>query len=201
MRSGTSTRKLSRQDFEEIYQKRHESKDRKSDLNITPIITKYCSSGIESIPSLFIIDFSIENLASRSIGFEAELKIFFKVGIGLQKKFDFEDKFKKKGLETSNPQYFTPKLDSTIFDLQIQEQRDSYKVSRLRRINEKNAVTIPQRDRDESIFLDEILVSSLSSNCGDCIILLELTLRSDDFKAGPLVKKYELDLKSINNNT
>lgn len=126
--------------------------------------------------------------------------MFHKEGVGLLKKFDFEDKFKEKGPEAFYPQYFAPKIDSTVFDLQIEKQHDSYKVSRLRRTNEKYAVTIPQRDCNESIFLDEILVGSLANKCGNCIISLELTLRSDDFRIGPLVKKYELDLKSKMND-
>lgn len=198
IRTGTSTRKLTRKDFEDIYVKRHEAEDRRSDLNVTPILTKYSSPGIEGIPSLFNIDFSIENLASKSIGFNAEFKLFYTEGIGLLKKFDFEDTFKEKGLAATYPQYFTPKVDSTIFDLQIEEQHDSYKVSRRRRTNEEYAVTIAQKDRDESVFLGEILVASLPSKCGNCIISIELTLRSDDFKTGPLVKKYEFDLKNKN---
>jgi hypothetical protein len=199
IRTGTSTRKLARKDFEEIYTKRHEAKDRRSDLKITPVLTKYSSSGIEGFPSLFVIDFSIENLASKSIGFDAEFNLFHKKGVGLYKKFDYEDKFKEKGLEAIYPQHFTPKVDLTILDLQIEEQHDSYKVSRLGRKNEKYALTISQRDRDESVFLGEVLIASLSSKCGDCIISIELTLRSDDFRAGPLVKKYEIDLKNKKN--
>ncbi|MEZ4892809.1 MAG: ATP-binding protein [Saprospiraceae bacterium] len=194
IRTGTSTRKLTRKDFEEIYSKRNEDEDRRSELIITPILTKYSSAEMARFASFFIIDFSIENLSRKSIGFNAEFRVFYNNGVGLQKKFDFEDKFKEKGLSAIYPQYFTAEVDSTILDLQIEQQQDSFKVTRLRRANEKYAVIISQRDRDECVFFGEILVSHQGSKSGNCIISSELTLRSDDFRSGPLVKKYKVDL-------
>lgn len=201
IRTGTSIKKLNRGDFESIYSKKYEEKDRKPDLQISPILRRYTEMDIEGQVGCFIIDFAVENLTSRSIGFDAEFKMLYKKGVCLQKKFDFEDQFKEKGLEAIYPQHFTPKVDSTIFDLQVEERSNFYKVLRLSRLNEKYAVTISQRNHDESIFLGEILILSLTRKCGDCIISIELTLRSDEFRTGPLEMKYEFDLKSLNDGT
>ncbi|MTB53408.1 helix-turn-helix domain-containing protein [Lewinella sp. W8] len=199
IRTGTSTRKLSRKDYEEIYTKRLEARDRVSDLKVTPFISKYFVSPIKGIPSLFLIDFMIENLSRKSIGFDAELRLQYKEGISLQKKFDFKDKTEDKGLSGIYPQHFPPKIDLTILDLEIEQQHDSYKVSRLRKASESYAVTISQRDREENIFLDEILIGALPSDYAECMISIELILRSDDFQQGPIHKKYYFDLKEIIN--
>lgn len=190
IRTGTSTRKLTRKDFEEIYTKRLESKDRKSDLIITPIYKK------NSHWNYFMIDFSIENLSSKSIGFDAELRLFHGQGVSLKKRFDVEEGNIKDGLSSIYPQYFEPKIDSTILDLEIVKQNDYFKASRLKRINEDYPVKIPQKDSIENVFFEEILVGNDTNEYGLDIISLELILRSDDFKEGPLKKVYKINLKN-----
>jgi len=186
IRTGTSTRKLKRTDFEEIYAKRFESKDRKSDLKINPILS--------IVPHLHVlmIDFSIENLSSKSIGFDAEMKLFHGKGIRIKKRFDLEHGNSEGGLSSIYPQYFKPEIDPTIFDLEISKKNNYTKISRLKRINEEYSVKISQKDKIENIFFEEILVDNFTSDPGDSLVSAEIILRSDDFKDGPLIERFEL---------
>lgn len=188
IRTGTSSRKLKRSDLEEIYTKRVEAKDRKSDLRINPIFLP--------VPRLqaYIIDFSIENISSRSIGFDAEMKISHEGGTRVKKKHDMEHGNTASELSSIYPQYFKPELDPTALDLEISKQDNHTTVVLNRRLHEEYSVRIPQKDKIKNIFLQEILVDFFTTGKSSHQLFIEVILRSDDFKSGPLIEKFALDL-------
>lgn len=194
IRAGTSTRKLNRNDFEQIYRKRFESTDRKSDLKIYP--------NFFLIPQLyaFMIDFTIENISSKSIGFDAEMKIYNKKGVKVMKRFELENGNDQSGFSETYPQYFKPKIDSTILDLDISYYKDYTKISRLKKVNQNYSVEISQKDIVENIFLHEIFADNFRSGYVGGKLSIELVLRSDDFREGPLVRVFELDFETVPNN-
>lgn len=194
IRTGTSNRKMSRDDYELIYKKRYESKDRKSDIIITPKLINYRESTQDEIPSLFIIDFSIENITNSSIGFDVQCNIYYSDGSRIIKKFDLEEKLKDKGLSGTYPQYFKPNVDPTLFHLSIKELKDCYVISRNKTIHEKYHVILSQQQHEPNIFFKEILLGYIAKTSED--IKVELILRSDEFITGPLIKEYIVNVEN-----
>jgi hypothetical protein len=198
IRAGTSSRKLSRDDFELIYKKRYESKDRKSDLIIKPKLINYIESTQDENPSFFIIDFCIENITNSSIGFDVECKVHYRNGIDIIKKIELVEKFEDKGLSGTYPQYFEPKIDPTLMQLYIEELNDCYVISRNKTIYEKYQIVLSQRQKESHIFFNEILLGYSSKKMGDAMVKIELILRSDEFKSGPLIKEYIVNVDNNN---
>lgn len=193
IRAGTSTRKLNRKDFEEIFLKRNDLKDRQGDLNITPIIKEYSGFATEGVYPCYIIDFLIANLSTKSIAFDAELKLFYSSNAIYFKKFTLEERNRERGLQAIYPQHFKPVLDTTILDLKFEKNHDYLSVSTVGR-NGKHGINISQKDSEKNIFLNEIIIGKLMNSSGNCIVKMELLLRCDDFRDGPLMKKFEFDL-------
>lgn len=198
IRAGTSIRKLNRSDFEEIYFKRSELKDRQADLKITPILEEHSEFATEKIYPCFIVDFLIENISTKSIAIDAELKLYYSNSVVFVKKFNLEERNREKGLQSVYPQYFKPVVDTTLADLKFEKNQDYLSVSRISRIG-KYAINISQKDSDKNIFLNEIIIGKLVNSSGVCIVSMELILRSDEFRDGPYVMKYEFDLNQLPN--
>lgn len=199
IRSGTSTRKLSRKDFEDIYTRRQEARDRKSDLKITPVFKELDSFWTFRHHS-YTIDFAIENLSSKSLGFDAELQLTVGEGVFLKNAFLYlYKKSREQGLSASNPQYFPDKSDEISVFVDIEKKSDYYKVVRVKAANEKYAISIPQKDTNDNIFGTDVLVliPAIALKSGSPAISAKLILRSDDFKDEPIAKTYKLDLKSV----
>ncbi len=183
IRTGTSTRKLNREDFELIYLNRLENKDRITDVKVIPIFS-------ESIDWLDVydLDFSIENLSNKSIEFDIEFRVIRKDGVGVLKTCDLEKESAVNELAQTYPQYFTPTIDPTLQLIEIAYRKSYYKVWRLQRLR------LSQYDTLERVFLNDIFVSYIG-HLQEVPIMVELIVRSDEFKNGPFIQKYEFTLQ------
>lgn len=191
IRVGTSTRKMERDDYEQIYNNRIHRKDRKSNLIITPFI-KVCSNTILRDKGYQCVDFKIENISNSSIKFDIQCHFFNNEDLCFYKKFDLDKQVieeSKKKFSSSFRIDFTPMMDLTLLDLSFRRTEASLLVSRIKRINQSATVEIAQNDYEESIFLNEVLVFKRN----EVPILVELILRSDDFIDGALIKRFELN--------
>jgi hypothetical protein len=191
IRTGSSTRKLDRKDIEEIYNKRNEAKDRKSDLRITPKFKRDLEWSTNHVDYI-LVDFDIENLSSQSIGFDVEFIVFHSDRVSLIRKFDLETKRNEKGLQSIYPQYFSPKIDTTSIQLNIDKLNDSYKASRNHVMGKKYAVNISQKETINDVFLSSVYIERQIEKSSDKFSVI-LTLRSDSFTDGPLVETHDFN--------
>lgn len=188
IRTGTSTRKLNRDDFELIYSKRLKNKDRKSDIKITPYLRKCYGNKFKEL-EVYYLDFQIDNLSNKSLSFDIEANIFYNEGFNIIKRFDLEGKLgeDKSGLSGSLATFRT---DNTVFHMSFEEKHDSIHVERNRRLNESNAVQIAQNDKEEDVFLKEVLVYKKESSN----LIVDMVLRSDDFVDGAKEERFEIEI-------
>ena len=191
IRVGTSSRKITRKDFELIYHNRTNKKDRKSDINIIPYF-KECSNTIMREKGYKCIEFKIENRSNKSIGFELEACFHYNKDYQIFKKFDLDKQIIQDAKSKLIPSFqisFDPLVDYSVFDLSFEYKKSGLYVSRIKKISQNAAVEIAQNDFEEDIFLNEVLVLNKNS----APIKVELILRSDDFINGALKQIFEIN--------
>jgi hypothetical protein len=183
---GSSSRKIERNDFENIYITRFTDNDRKSDLNIE---TYFGSTDNDEIVNLDVkyIDIKITNQSNKSIDFDVEMKVFKKENCGLISEDDLikelREKRKKKGsgfgisFEIVQPQIMNLHID-------YHDKEDYVTISR-NSLAKKTAITLAQNSSESDIFCKHLFV--LGEDADE--IKAELTIRSDDFTEGSLVKE------------
>jgi len=182
IRVGTSTNKMTRDDFEKIYEKRYKIIDRKSDIKVTPYINE-CEDGEFSIIGLKYFDFRIENLSNQSINLDVELKIYKNFEIAFVPKYEFENELAKAKGGT-----FPPIINSVFSHVRFENHPEYLKVSRVKLRTENAMVHIAQNDLEDEIFSKMILYKEKEPS----IIKAEISIRSDSFTDGFLVNKIEL---------
>lgn len=192
IRHGTSTRKLTRDDMESIYKKRYTQADRKSDLRVSVSIMPSDDDEVSSY-DLDCVDVSIENVSTRSINLDVEMKVFTSEdNIQIIPEHDFKkelresinEKRRTDGIELI-PHYLMPSISLSVFT----QRFDGYLVASLnRRLGEDTPVMISQSDRREFVFEKSLLV--LATQTGE--VKGEVTIRSDDFSEGPLILPFSI---------
>lgn len=186
IRFGSSSRKLERSDFENIYKTRFTDKDRKNDLVIE---TYFGITDNEEIINLDIkyLDIKITNQSNKSIEFDVEMKVYKSENYGLisedelVKKLKNSQKKKRSGfgidLEIIQPQMLNLNVDF--------EEKDNFIVISRNSFAKKTAINLAQNSSESDIFCKHLFV--LGNNADE--IKAELTIRSDDFSEGPLIKE------------
>lgn len=191
IRVGTSTRKMIRSDFEQIYKARNQFLDRKSDLLITPYIRK-CDDVTLMNTGLSFIDFKISNKSNKSISFDAQAKIYYNVDIKLIKRFEVErqidEENRKKARHSITSFDFTPMMDNSIFSVSLEKNHDHLLVSTVKTVHQKNSIEISQNDELENLFAKEVLILGNK----EYTVTVDLILRSDDFIEGALIESFEI---------
>jgi len=185
IRVGTSTKKITRTEFDKIYEDKHKKVDRKSDLQITPYFG--ISNNIKfSKLNVKYLDISIENTSNQSIDIDVEMRVFKGEKFELISEYDLEQKLNKQ--ERKNSDIFDIKtLSIGPLSFHTEETPDSLVVSTTKMINQKNAINIPQQGIEKDIFCQYLFVLENEPN----IIQAELTIRSDDFTEGVLIENIE----------
>lgn len=185
IRVGSSSDKLMRDDFESIYETRFTQKDRKSDLEIEGYFGT--PDDIE-IPknTLKYVDLKVTNKSNKSIDFDIEIKFQQnkKCPIVLRSEFIY-DFNKSQRKDSSHFAYYTPTFPYENFNVDFKEYEDYVIISRNIRPQKKSAITLKQHSIMGDIFFQELLVLNLDVE----EINAEVTIRSDDFTEGPLVKE------------
>lgn len=183
---GSSSRKLDRNDFESIYKTRFTERDRKNDLKIE---TYFGTTDNDEIIDLDIkyIDIQITNQSNKSIEFDIEMKVFKSNKYELISEYELIKELKKNRKKKSNGlgidfEVIQPQIMNLHVD--FDEKEDSIIISR-NSLAKKTAINLAQNSSESDIFCKHIFV--LGDDADE--IKAELTIRSDDFTEGSLIKE------------
>jgi len=184
IRSGTSSRKIVRADFDKIYHNKLLQKDRRSDLIIKPTFGYF-----DLFPSSDILvnklDLTIENVSNQSIDFDIEMKVYKNDCCRFLSHYDFQKIKNSK----SSMLLIAPGILPN-FRVSIEEKDAYFIISRTMFQRTKTSMTIAQNETFIEIFQNEFLVLKNDS----CTINIEVTVRSDDFTDGALQQKFQIQL-------
>jgi len=185
IRVGTSTRRLERADFDNMYQAKSKPTDRKSDLIISRSIGD--AENDINISERRYLDFNIENKSNKSIGFDVEMHFMFDGYPTLCSRYSLKKSFiiAKPGNPFEIATIYTPTLPN--LDVYVEENESFLQVELNRRKFENYAMTIPQKTIVNDIFQQEIIIIPKTS----FHLKAQLLLKSDEFIDGPL--QFELD--------
>jgi hypothetical protein len=183
---GSSSWKLDRNDFESIYKTRFTERDRKNDLKIE---TYFGTTDNDEIIKLDIkyIDIKITNQSNKSIEFDIEMKVFKSDKYGLISEDELINELKKNQKKKSNGlgidfEVIQPHIMNLHVD--FNEKEDFVIISR-NSLTKKTAINLAQNSSESDIFCKHLFV--LGNDADE--IKAELTIRSDDFTEGSLIKE------------
>ena len=179
---GSSTKKLDRSDFENIYEKRFSRKDRKGDLDIEAYFGIPDNKKIINL-GLKYIDIRITNRSNKSIDFNIEMKVFHKKKHVLITEDDIINELQKDNSNHFAYSTFTHQVIN--LEVSYEEKQDYVLVSRNFTRQQKTAISLPQGSTEIDIFRKYLLL--LNKDADE--INAEVTIRSDDFTEGPLIEK------------
>lgn len=184
IRVGTSTKKITRQIFDDIYDSKQKSIDRKQDLKITP---HFGVPNDELLGDLDVhyLDIDIENISTRSIDFDIEMKVYRSSNFSLLSEPDI----RKAINENKGSNFYSiGQVSIPSFHVDIEEYEDFIIISRTKLRYEKTAVSIEQKKTEKNIFNQYLFVVEKTPSKIKC----EITIRSDDFTEGILSKSFEI---------
>jgi len=187
IRVGTSTKKLTRKDFDKIYKLKYQVSDRKSDIKITPYFGDSNYMNLAEI-GIKYFDISIENTSHHSISLDVEMKVYKDKKI----KFISEHDLKKELIKENNHPFGIVSPEIPSFHVDINDFDDHILISRTKFRNEKTAIIIPQNSTERDVFCQYLFIIQNQPN----LIKADILIRSDDFSEGILIEKVEL----MNNN-
>jgi hypothetical protein len=186
IRTGTSSRKIVRADFDKMYRDKHLQKDRKTDIAITPTLGYF-----DLYPSSDILvknlDLTIENISNRSIDFDIEMKVHKNECCMFLSHNDFQ-KIKDKNKPSSMFSIAPGILPN--FRVSIKEKEAYFIISRTMFQRTKTTMTIAQNETFTKVFHGDFLVVKKDP----CKINIEVTVRSDDFTDGALQQEFQISL-------
>ena len=185
IRFGSSSKKLERVDFDTIYINRFKEKDRKNDLLIEGY---FGTTDNEEIINLDIkyLDIKIMNQSNKSIEFDVEMKVYKSESFGLISEDELLKEIKKTkkkriggygiGFEIIQPKMLN-------LNIQFEENENFILISR-NKLKKKTAINLAQNSFESDVFCKYLFAIGENSDG----IKAELTIRSDSFTEGPLVK-------------
>lgn len=186
---GSSSKKLDRNDFESIYKTRFTERDRKDDLKIE---TYFGTTDNYKIVNWDIsyLDIEITNQSNKSIEIDIEMKVFKSPKYDLISEDELEKEIKKIK-KNQNKNNFSFGLDYDLMQTNIgnlhvtcKDEKDFVKIYR-NGVTKKVAINIPQNSSESDIFLQHLFV--LGEDFDE--IKAEVTIRSDSFTEGALIKE------------
>lgn len=183
---GSSSKKLERSDFENIYKTRSTEKDRKSDLAIESYFGTTDNKEIINWDIKYI-DIKITNQSNKSIDFDVEMKVFKKENCGLISEDELIKELKEKQKKKSNGfgisfEVIQPQIMNLHVDYQ---EKENYIVISRNSLAKKTAISLPQNSSENDIFCKHLFVLGEDADEIEAV----LTIRSDDFTDGSLVKE------------
>lgn len=189
---GSSSKKMDRNDFEDIYQDRFSKKDRKDDLEIEA----YFSTTDDNIISDFdvrYIDVKIINKSNKSINFDVEMEVYGKKEHRLISKKDLVLELQKNKQKENTGFRFDVQIKQPYIDFHInfKEKDDFIIISRNNIHRHTAAVSISQNSYETDVFNEYLFVLNKETNQ----INAKIIIRSDDFTEGPIIKEL-----TFNNN-
>lgn len=191
IRVGTSTKKMTRSDFDKIYEQKYLRPDRKNDLLITPYYGKPVEEDLSRSNILKYLDISLENTSNKSIELDIEIKIFKGEGYKLFYESDLiKELRKRKPKQRTALGYVMPEIDLPLYDFHVEYQdfTDYVLVTRIKFRNQTTDIRLPQRSIEKDVFYKKIIVLQEKT----VPIKAEIIIRSDDFSDGIFTQTVEL---------
>lgn len=186
IRAGTATRKMVRSDFVRICNDKLKQKDRKAELTITPSINYFRELPLSEEINFKILDIDIQNLSNKSIDVDIELKIYKNDYCKIITNTEFE--------RMMNEQFSNRSIMANVvlpnFHVENEENEEYFIFRRTKLRNMKTAVSIAQNETEKEIFGNEIIIIHKETG----IVLIEVTIRSDDFIEGALKQRFEVKI-------
>ena len=193
IRKGTSTDKITRNELDIIYERKFRGIDRKSDIIVTPTVGKPDDDELSMIPDIKYIDIDIENKSNKSIDLDdIEMKVYKSEDYILISEYDLkrelrERENKKKSIYDIGSSVVGPIAD---FNYNVEDLDDYVFVEVSMRVNHKSVLIIPQKKTEKHVFGKSLFVKSDSP----VNMKVEVTIRSDDFPEGELIKSIEFSV-------
>ncbi|MBT9393169.1 ATP-binding protein [Hymenobacter sp. NST-14] len=193
IRRGTSIKRMTRVDFDKIYQDKQKRKDRKEDIILKAYIGNPSDDEISKYDFKYL-DFSIENKSNTSIKLDVDVHIYKSDSASIilehELKYELHRRREEKNKHKSFSS-FTPFTNPSIFSrITKQDFPEKILLSKSRDKTKAPAIDIQQQNYAMDIFNQEII--ALYNN--PSIIKLEVVIRSDDFYDGPLLRPIEISL-------
>lgn len=190
IRTGSSTKKIDRNDLDRLYAAKFLKKDRKNQISVIPNINKVTKGKLQG---LRVIDVKVVNQSNEAINFDIELKVTTgDVELSQTLIMAMENKENEKlsqidplGMALRSPNVFLPNLH-----LSIKSEENGFLVKREKRNFAQSAVTIAQHDQEDEIFMNDVIIFGESGEK----ISGEVILRSNDFTEGPLIVPFDLEI-------
>jgi len=188
IRIGTSTKKLTRSDFDKIYKSKFQKKDRKTDLIINAYCKEYSDDEISPELGIKYLDIEIVNISNRSIDIDVELKVYKGEGYVLIPEPDLRNELNKKlGIRNG----YSP--ITVISNIRMHyEEHDDYIIITKNLKRNKTDLSLKQNSKETDVFEKYLCVIKQDDN--EYVIQSELYIRSDDFIGGMLTKTVEFKI-------
>lgn len=186
---GSSSKKIERSDFENIYKTRLTNKDRKGDLVIDAYLATSSDDELSQLDIKYL-DIKITNQSNKSIDFDVEMKVFKGLDYELISEYELKEKLRKSRKKSSSFGIDLDIIQPQIKNLHVdfQEEDECVFISR-NRLARKTAITLPQNSFEKDIFCQHLFLLEKEQH----EIKAELIIRSDDFTEGLL--REELNFK------
>ena len=183
IRTGTSTKKIDRNDLDIIYRAKFTLKDRKDDLTIKPYFNFPEDEELSLYEDLRYMDVEIINNSNKSIDIDVEMKVYKGENYKLITEPELKEKLREKK-EGSGFGFDLPTVPSVNFHIDFSEEDDFVIISR-DILSGKTAISLPQNDSEKDVFDQYLYV--LEKEPG--VVKAEIIIRSDDFTEGVLIRE------------
>ena len=183
IKNGSSTEKLARADFDDIYKTRYKEKDRKGDLAIETYFAKSNDDELSKF-NIKYIDIEITNHSNKSIDLDVEMKVYKGNGYGLISEDELKRELRKSKKKSTSLGVDYEITQPPNLQIDFKEENDYVLITR-NSVAQRTAISLPQNSSWKDIFCQYLFVLEEEKH----EIKAELTIRSDDFIEGPLLNE------------
>ncbi|HSC52587.1 MAG TPA: ATP-binding protein [Phnomibacter sp.] len=192
IRIGTSSKKIGRKELDDNAKNLKKYFDRRSDLEILPIIGCPTDEEISNLDIQYL-DIAVVNKSKKSIDFfDIEMQLTKAKEFTVLSETDFKRELKEQVRTDSlfgNLSIDTPNIN--FLHVSISENDSELKIVR-NAMKNRTAITLPQNSEIKDIFEQSLILLQDSQQ----IIKAVVTIRSDDFTDGPLIQEIVFQTKN-----
>lgn len=199
IRTGSATRELKRDDFEKIYAERSSIKDRSNDIDFDFSIWRFTSEELKYEGYIKHLRVDVINLSNSSIDLDIEAKIYNKNYFTAKYAQDLEHKFFKEDQEkgmlamASYLGKVAPQFNFKETNVRFESYREYSIYEITPNKGTHTALRAKQKGKQIDIFNGQIaLVFSRPTE-----IIIEITVRSNDFPNGPKIFEYNIPQEEV----
>ncbi|WP_224996929.1 ATP-binding protein [Cesiribacter sp. SM1] len=188
IRTGASTKKIGRVDFDKIYEHKLKARDRKSDIQIIPYLG-HLNDTILSGHGFMYMDLEIVNNSNKSLDIDIEMKILKTEDYILLHERDIKEELRRN--TAFSFKYDLSLMQPSNFHVNFENKDSHIVISRNRIGNRPSALSIPQNSSEKEIFFQDLVLVESKVD----IIRAQVIIRSDGFTDGALVQEVEYKIK------